>query len=101
MGMEPLSFNRVLSATRLALASNHVPIIVGTQGIGKTDLAKLLAKMDGARFFKIDGPSIVVRALQALAEEGLVDRALSAQAIEKYRLHDVTAGTTGNAGGES
>ena len=42
-----------------------------------------------------------MRALQALAEEGLVDRALSAQAIEKYRLHDVTAGTTGNAGGES
>ena len=27
--------------------------------------------------------------------------ALAAQAIEKYRLHDVNAGTTGNAGGES
>ncbi|WP_102192876.1 pyruvate dehydrogenase (acetyl-transferring), homodimeric type [Microbacterium aurantiacum] len=53
------------------------------------------------RFFKIDGPSIVVRTLQALAEEGVVDRSLAAQAIEKYRLHDVNAGTSGNAGGES
>ena len=47
------------------------------------------------------GLATVYRALQALAEEGLVDRSLSAQAIEKYRLYDVTAGTTGNAGGES
>ncbi|MFY9712735.1 MAG: pyruvate dehydrogenase (acetyl-transferring), homodimeric type [Microbacterium sp.] len=53
------------------------------------------------RFFKIDGPSIVVRTLQALAEDGVVDRSLAAQAIEKYRLHDVNAGTSGNAGGES
>jgi pyruvate dehydrogenase E1 component len=53
------------------------------------------------RWFKIDGPSIVVRTLQALAEDGVVDAGLSAQAIEKYRLHDVNAGTSGNAGGES
>ena len=30
-----------------------------------------------------------------------VDPALAAQAIDRYRLHDVTAGTTGSAGGES
>ncbi len=53
------------------------------------------------RYFKIDGPSIVVRALQALADEGKIDRALVGQAIEKYRLFDVNAGTSGNAGGES
>lgn len=53
------------------------------------------------RFFKIDGPSIVVRALQALADEGKVDRALVGQAIQKYSLFDVNAGTSGNAGGES
>jgi pyruvate dehydrogenase E1 component len=53
------------------------------------------------RWFKIDGPSVVVRTLQALAEDGVVDAGLSAQAIEKYRLHDVNAGTSGNAGGES
>jgi len=39
--------------------------------------------------------------LQSLAEEGLVERSRSAEAIEKYRLHDVNAGTSGNAGGES
>jgi pyruvate dehydrogenase E1 component len=42
-----------------------------------------------------------VRTLQALAADGIVDHGLAAQAIEKYRLHDVTAGTSGNAGGES
>ncbi len=53
------------------------------------------------RFFKIDGPSVVVRTLQALARQGRIDPALSQQAIDKYSLHDVTAGTTGSAGGES
>jgi pyruvate dehydrogenase E1 component len=43
----------------------------------------------------------VVRTLELLAERGEVDRSLPAQAIEKYRLHDVNAGTTGSAGGES
>nr|WP_221234095.1 pyruvate dehydrogenase (acetyl-transferring), homodimeric type [Terrimesophilobacter mesophilus] len=53
------------------------------------------------RFFKIDGPSIVVRTLEALARQGRLDPALAQQAIDKYALHDVTAGTTGSAGGES
>lgn len=53
------------------------------------------------RFFKIDGPSIVVRTLQSLARRGQVDPAYVLQAIDKYKLHDVTAGTTGSAGGES
>jgi pyruvate dehydrogenase E1 component len=53
------------------------------------------------RFFKIDGPSMVVRTLEQLARRGEVDKSLVGQAIEKYRLYDVTAGTTGSAGGES
>ena len=53
------------------------------------------------RYFKIDGPSVVVRTLELLADRGEVDRSLPGQAIEKYRLHDVNAGTTGTAGGES
>ncbi|TFD89263.1 pyruvate dehydrogenase (acetyl-transferring), homodimeric type [Cryobacterium serini] len=53
------------------------------------------------RFFKIDGPSMVVRTLELLARRGEVDRTLAGQAIAKYRLHDVSAGTTGSAGGES
>jgi len=69
---------------------------LGADGFGFSD-----TRAAARRFFKIDGPSIVVRTLQSLAEEGKVDRALAAQAIEKYRLHDVNAGTTGNAGGES
>jgi pyruvate dehydrogenase E1 component len=53
------------------------------------------------RYFHIDGPSIAVRALELLADEGKVDAAAAGQAIEKYRLYDVNAGTTGTAGGES
>ena len=53
------------------------------------------------RFFKIDGPSIVVRTLQSLARRGEIDPSAVVQAIEKYQLHDVTAGTSGSAGGES
>jgi pyruvate dehydrogenase E1 component len=53
------------------------------------------------RFFKIDGPSLVVRTLESLVARGQLDPSVPQQAIEKYRLHDVTAGTTGSAGGES
>jgi len=69
---------------------------LGADGFGFSD-----TRPAARRFFKIDGPSLVVRALQALAEDGVVDRGLAVQAIEKYRLHDVNAGTSGNAGGES
>ncbi|MGO3886121.1 MAG: pyruvate dehydrogenase (acetyl-transferring), homodimeric type, partial [Mycetocola sp.] len=53
------------------------------------------------RFFKIDGPSIVVRILEQLVARGELDAGVPQEAIEHYQLHDVTAGTTGNAGGES
>ncbi|MFU8946863.1 pyruvate dehydrogenase (acetyl-transferring), homodimeric type [Mycetocola zhadangensis] len=53
------------------------------------------------RYFKIDGPSMVVRTLELLAARGEVDASLPGRAIEKYNLLDVNAGTTGNAGGES
>ncbi|MGB3415015.1 MAG: pyruvate dehydrogenase (acetyl-transferring), homodimeric type [Microbacteriaceae bacterium] len=53
------------------------------------------------RYFLIDGPSIVVRALQGLVKQGKLAPEIVAEAIAKYRLHDVTAGTTGSAGGES
>ncbi|MDA4893263.1 pyruvate dehydrogenase (acetyl-transferring), homodimeric type [Streptomyces sp. MS2A] len=69
---------------------------LGADGFGFSD-----TRAAARRFFKIDGPSIVVRTLQALADAGAVDRAIVGQAIEKYRLHDVNAGTSGNAGGES
>ncbi|QCR19410.1 pyruvate dehydrogenase (acetyl-transferring), homodimeric type [Agrococcus sp. SGAir0287] len=53
------------------------------------------------RYFHIDSHSVVVRALEALARQGKVPLGTVQQAIEKYALHDVNAGTSGNAGGES
>ncbi|MBO0982298.1 pyruvate dehydrogenase (acetyl-transferring), homodimeric type [Rathayibacter sp. ZW T2_19] len=69
--------------------------------LGADDFGFSDTRAAARRHFKIDGPSVVVRTLQLLAKQGEVDPSLSVQAIEKYRLHDVNAGTTGNAGGES
>ncbi|RZU65318.1 pyruvate dehydrogenase E1 component [Microterricola gilva] len=78
------------------------PFVPGTYAtLGADDFGFSDTRAAARRFFKIDGPSMVVRTLQALAARGEVDRNAPAQAIEKYRLHDVNAGTTGSAGGES
>ncbi|ROS30977.1 pyruvate dehydrogenase (acetyl-transferring), homodimeric type [Cellulomonas sp. PhB150] len=69
---------------------------LGADGFGFSD-----TRAAARRHFKIDGPSTVVRVLQQLARSGAVAPEVPAQAIERYRLHDVTAGTSGNAGGES
>ncbi len=69
---------------------------LGADGYGFSD-----TRAAARRYFKIDGPSIVVRTLEALARQGRLDPALAQQAIDRYSLHDVTAGTTGSAGGES
>ena len=70
--------------------------VLGADGFGFSD-----TRAAARRHFKIDGPSVVVRVLQQLAKQGKVPAEASAQAIEKYRLMDVTAGTSGNAGGDS
>jgi pyruvate dehydrogenase E1 component len=44
---------------------------------------------------------VAVRALQALAARGEIDASVPGQAAEKYRLLDVTAGASGNAGGDA
>jgi pyruvate dehydrogenase E1 component len=69
--------------------------------LGADDFGFSDTRAAARRFFHIDGPSVVVRALEALADEGKVDPYAAAQAIDRYRLHDVTAGTSGAAGGES
>ena len=69
--------------------------------LGADDFGFSDTRAAARRYFKIDGPSIVVRTLQSLGRRGLVDPSLAGQAIEKYRLLDVNAGTTGSAGGES
>ncbi len=69
--------------------------------LGADDFGFSDTRAAARRWFHIDGPSSAVRALVALAAEGAVDAAAPAQAIERYRLHDVRAGASGSAGGES
>jgi pyruvate dehydrogenase E1 component len=69
--------------------------------LGADDFGFSDTRAAARRFFKIDGPSLVVRTLESLAKRGLVDRSVIGAAIEKYSIHDVSAGTTGSAGGES
>jgi pyruvate dehydrogenase E1 component len=69
---------------------------LGADGFGFSD-----TRAAARRAFKIDGPSIVVRVLEQLVDRGQMDPSVPAAAIEKYRLHDVAAGTSGSAGGEA
>ncbi len=69
---------------------------LGADGFGFSD-----TRAAARRYFNIDGPSIVARVLQSLARAGEIDPGAPGQAIARYRLHDVTAGTSGSAGGES
>ena len=69
---------------------------LGADGFGFSD-----TRPAARRFFKIDGPSIAVRALQQLVAQGKLDPAIPQQAIEKFKLHDVSAGTSGSAGGDA
>jgi len=70
--------------------------VLGADGFGFSD-----TRAAARRHFLIDGPSMVVKTLQVLARRGEVPADVVAKAIEKYRLLDVNAGTSGNAGGES
>ncbi|MGO4452501.1 pyruvate dehydrogenase (acetyl-transferring), homodimeric type [Arthrobacter sp. RAF14] len=70
--------------------------VLGADGFGFSD-----TRQAARRFFKNDTHSVVVKTLQMLARQGKVDAQAPAQAIEKYRLLDVTAGTTGGAGGDA
>jgi pyruvate dehydrogenase E1 component len=69
---------------------------LGADGFGFSD-----TRAAARRHFKIDGPSIAVRVLEQLVARGEIDPSVPQQAIDKYRLLDVTAGTSGSAGGEN
>ena len=69
---------------------------LGTDGFGMSDTRAALR-----RHFHVDAQSIVVAALQALAERGELDRDVVRRALEEYRLDDVTATTAAEAGGET
>ncbi|GGM18032.1 pyruvate dehydrogenase E1 component [Promicromonospora citrea] len=70
--------------------------VLGADGFGFSD-----TRAAARRHFLIDGPSMVVKTLQVLARRGEVPADVVAKAVEKYRLLDVTAGTSGVAGGDS
>ncbi len=71
-------------------------ITLGADGFGFSD-----TRQAARRYFHIDGPSMVVRTLQALAKDGKVDLSVPLRAAEKYQLLDVRAGASGNAGGDA
>lgn len=63
---------------------------LGANGYGIADTREA-----ARRHFYIDSASMVVRALQALADEGKIDRSLVKQAIDKYDIYNPQAGTSG------
>ncbi|WP_234986704.1 pyruvate dehydrogenase (acetyl-transferring), homodimeric type [Demequina sp. NBRC 110055] len=69
---------------------------LGADGFGFSD-----TRAAARRYFKIDGPSTAVKVLQRLAAAGQVERHLVQDAINRYELHDVRKGTSGNAGGDA
>ena len=71
-------------------------VALGADGFGFSD-----TRAAARRHFLIDGPSMVVATLAALERRGEYRKGAAAEAAAKYQLHDVRAGTSGNAGGDS
>ena len=60
--------------------------VLGADGFGFAD-----TRPAARRYFHIDAQSVVVQALQALADAGEIDAAKVVEAAEKYRIDDPTA----------
>ncbi len=60
--------------------------VLGADGYGFAD-----TRPAARRFFHIDAQSVVVQALQALADAGQIDRSKVEEAFAKYRIDDPTA----------
>jgi pyruvate dehydrogenase E1 component len=60
--------------------------VLGADGFGFAD-----TRPAARRFFHIDAQSVVVQALQALADAGEIDRSRVQEAFDKYRIDDPTA----------
>ena len=69
--------------------------------LGADDFGFSDTRAAARRFYKIDGPSIVVQVLRNLALEGAVDMQKAQDAIDRYDLLNVRAGSSGNAGGDA
>jgi pyruvate dehydrogenase E1 component len=55
--------------------------VLGTDGFGRSDYRRKLR-----RFFEVDRWHVVVAALKALADDGVIKHAVVAEAIAKYGL---------------
>ncbi|GAB4002907.1 pyruvate dehydrogenase (acetyl-transferring), homodimeric type [Nocardioides ultimimeridianus] len=60
--------------------------VLGTDGFGFAD-----TRAAARRFFHVDAESVVVQALQALADAGEIDPARVKEASDRYRIDDPTA----------
>ncbi|WP_110205230.1 pyruvate dehydrogenase (acetyl-transferring), homodimeric type [Nocardioides daejeonensis] len=60
--------------------------VLGTDGFGFAD-----TRPAARRFFNVDAESVVVQALQALADAGEIPAATVKEAFDKYRIDDPTA----------
>ncbi|MDO4791309.1 MAG: pyruvate dehydrogenase (acetyl-transferring), homodimeric type [Buchananella hordeovulneris] len=69
---------------------------LGADGFGFSD-----TRAAARRHFKIDAHSVVVKALQALVEQGTLPASVVGEAIARYDLFNVNAGTSGSAGGDA
>jgi len=71
-------------------------VSLGADGFGFSD-----TRAAARRHFLIDGPSMVIAALAALERRGEYRSGAAAEAAEKYDIGNPSAGSSGNAGGES
>ncbi len=69
---------------------------LGADGFGFSD-----TRAAARRYLHIDGPSIAVRTLQMLEQQGQLDPSFSVRAAAMYKLDDVNAGRSGAVGGDS
>ncbi|MEI2278394.1 pyruvate dehydrogenase (acetyl-transferring), homodimeric type [Paenarthrobacter ilicis] len=69
---------------------------LGADGFGFSD-----TRQAARRYFKNDTHSIVTKTLQMLAARGEIEEGAPSYAIDRYKLLDVNAGTTGGSGGDA
>ncbi|MDO5080334.1 pyruvate dehydrogenase (acetyl-transferring), homodimeric type [Buchananella hordeovulneris] len=69
---------------------------LGADGFGFSD-----TRAAARRYYKIDAHSVVVKALQALVAQGALPASVVREAMDKYDLLNVNAGTSGSTGGDA
>jgi pyruvate dehydrogenase E1 component len=69
---------------------------LGTDGFGRSDTRGALR-----RYFHVDAESVVVAVLSQLAARGEVKQETLQQAVDSYKITEVSAASAGNTGGDS